>query len=257
MCYALFVLAAALKETHGKTNPNLPVRASTFRKEPMGLYDYILCEYPLPGEPPEIAIRAFFQTKDLACCMHNYTITAEGLLREDDGEDDRSTFTGTINFYTSNVTAQGPGIYTATGEDAVYVEYQALFIDGKVSEIKLVDLSRQRAARSDIHKPRPLPTKEEVVAMEARRGERLTGKTIYVRWGGQAEGYPAEVIAENDKDLVCQKKSGEFEIIPRFQRDNIFFDCQEDASKHEADRKAAWDAKRAEFEAAIAEPQKA
>jgi len=31
----------------------------------MGMFDYICCEYPLPGNPPAWATE--FQTKDFAC----------------------------------------------------------------------------------------------------------------------------------------------------------------------------------------------
>lgn len=49
------------------------------------MYDYIKCEYPLPGDPPEWvrenALDGVCQTKDTdAMFMETYTITADGRL---------------------------------------------------------------------------------------------------------------------------------------------------------------------------------
>lgn len=43
----------------------------------MGMFDYIICEYPLPHKEVQ---DAQFQTKHLNCHMDNYTITKEGRL---------------------------------------------------------------------------------------------------------------------------------------------------------------------------------
>ena len=45
----------------------------------MGMYDYFICEMPLPEQPRTPQSRTF-QTKDLECLLERYTITAEGRL---------------------------------------------------------------------------------------------------------------------------------------------------------------------------------
>ena len=45
----------------------------------MGMYDYLICEMPLPAQPLAPQSRAF-QTKDLECLLERYTITAAGRL---------------------------------------------------------------------------------------------------------------------------------------------------------------------------------
>lgn len=42
----------------------------------MGMFDEIVCNYPIPGEK----LGAVYQTKDLVCAMEEYEITAEGRL---------------------------------------------------------------------------------------------------------------------------------------------------------------------------------
>ena len=105
----------------------------------MGMFDYVRCEYLLPGNPPIVPTDSF-QTKDLACIMTCYTITSNGHLVNEEGLDDRSDFTGTIRLAWSNVVAVGPGVYTANGEDAVSLEYQAVFVHGRLDELKEVSV---------------------------------------------------------------------------------------------------------------------
>lgn len=85
----------------------------------MGMFDHIQCDYPLPGaEKPTgdfnwenkwIPFSGLFQSKDLECELHKYTITKEGnLVIErywDVGDVDpkpspeQCYFTGWLNFY--------------------------------------------------------------------------------------------------------------------------------------------------------------
>ena len=211
----------------------------------MGMFDYIRCELPLPGNPPEWASN--FQTKDMDSWMDQYVIRANGtLLNESQPTEDLSDFMGTITFYDSNVVASGPGYYTENGEDARWLTYRALFVHGKLSELALIEDRSERAAK---RKPADLTrlTDAEAAEAKARQSESLLGRTITILWGGDsAEPYDAVVIAENERDLVVQPDGG-FEIIPRFQRDNCFFDSREDALQHRADQKAEREAERREY----------
>jgi len=217
----------------------------------MGMFDYIRCEYPLPGNPPACFQGAAYQTKDLDCDLKTYVITAEGKLTLDD---QACGFTGTVEFYTTNIVAGGPGPYTKNGEDARHVTYRAVLLQGGLVSIEEIENRAERAVK---FRPRPFPalTESERAALKARRAERLRGRTIYVWWGGQEEGYDAIVVAENDRYLVVQKQDerGDFEILNRGSRDSTFFDSYADGQRDRQQRAAAAERERAEYEAAIRE----
>lgn len=194
----------------------------------MGMFDYIECHYPLPGNVPDWAKTAnpTFQTKDMEdCWMDTYIITRSGTL---DGHPD---FTGTINFYNSNVVASGPGLYTANGEDAWDVGYRAVFVDGGIVSITETENERRPATKSPWRKQVP-PTEEDIEARKRRRDESLVGKRIYTLWGTETIGRYVTVIAENSTEFICQHEDGEFETISRYQRDNCFFDSEAEALAH-------------------------
>jgi hypothetical protein len=212
----------------------------------MGMFDSIRCEYPLPGDPPADAAELEFQTKDLDCLLETFTITKDGLLQG------KEHFTGSINFYTSNVVASGPGTYTRNGEDAQHLEYLAVFIDGKVSKITEIENRKEPALK---YRPTPVktPTPEELEQTKQRRAESLIGRKMCIWWGGDfREPYMATVVAQNAKDLVFQKEDSGFEIIGRSQRDNCFFDSYEDGKKHKDERAADWARQKAEYDDELA-----
>jgi hypothetical protein len=212
----------------------------------MGMYDSIRCEYALPGDAPANAAELDFQTKDLDCLLETFTINKEGLL------EGKEQFTGSISFYTSNIVASGPGIYTADGEDAQHLEYLAVFVDGKISKITEIENRKEPAL-----KVRPFPmetrTPEEIERSKRRAAESLLGRKMCIWWGGDFRApYRAAVVAENAKELVFQKEDGGFEIIGRFQRDNCFFDSHEDGEKHKEERAADWAKRKAEYQEELA-----
>ena len=122
----------------------------------MGMFDEINCEYPLPmpEDPKGYAGSKNFQTKDLNCLMDLYEIDKDGNLfrydvkyeREEGNPKSKSILerigrlkkvsselvrekiTDLINFYDYQQT---------DGDYDYYIEYQALFRDGTISEIKL------------------------------------------------------------------------------------------------------------------------
>jgi hypothetical protein len=187
--------------------------------------------------------------------MDEYVITADGKLT---GEGDFSTYTGTIEFYASNVVARGPGIYTENGEDAQWVEYRAVFVNGGLIEIQEVENRRERAMAAMKSKPFPRVTEEDRQRIDARRTESLVGRKMWLWWGGVGPeniGYPVTVIAESVNDWVVQGEDGKFEIVGRFQRDNCLHDSYESGNAINQERKAAWEREREEFEAAVREPR--
>jgi len=89
------------------------------------MFDDITCEHPLPADPKPPGTS--FQTKDFDCFMDRYTITADGYLLRN-GES--VPFHGMINFYT----------YT---RDDMWFEYEAKFTDGRLVEIKALNIYHQ------------------------------------------------------------------------------------------------------------------
>lgn len=227
----------------------------------MGLYDYVKCEYPLPGNPPDWAKDAYFQTKDFDSLMDTYIITTDSKLLKDVGKDEKDPdggpvlgdigLTCTINFYTSNVVASGPGTYTSDGEDAHWLEYSAEFVKGELLEIQEIENRKQPAAKS---KPFswPKPTEQEKAERAHRMTESLAGYTVFVQYGGSSPGYFAEVVFETERQLVLKNKLGNLELMYRSDRDCLYFDTQEESIAYTAHRKADWDAKTKEYEEEIA-----
>lgn len=118
----------------------------------MGMFDDLRCEYPLPGNVPVDAGSLNYQTKDTPDqYCRQYLITKEGMLTRDGNVED---FSGGICFYAGNVVASGPGIYTKDGEDAFWLEYQSVFVHGKIVNIELVRYESEPAQKSS-EAPRP------------------------------------------------------------------------------------------------------
>ena len=149
----------------------------------------------------------------------------------------------------------GAGIYTSNGEDAESVTYRAQVIDGKMQRLEQTEYDIKPALPTrELSLPARL-TDEEVSAYRKREQESLLGRTLYVMYGGQEDGYLVEVIAENDKELVIRlqqshkwKESGGFEILDRGSRDSTFFDSEEDARSHKKERSDKWDAEKQRYE---------
>lgn len=221
----------------------------------MGMFDYIRCEYPLPGNAPAYAQDAAFQSKDMECFLNQYTISLDGRLLDSAGNEYEPGFTGVVNFYASNIIASGPGIYTRNGEDAYHLEYTATFVDGRLSEIKEIENRTERAAHVDlIHKNRKLPTPEEVEQWRAYQSKSRLGAELCLWWGGNVQApYTVKVIVENQKGFVVQQENGEFEILDRGQLGTTLFDSLEEGKAYNEQRAARWEQERKEYEAAISE----
>lgn len=112
----------------------------------MGMFDYIVCNYPLPNYPLDAATAVEFQTKDTdeQLCS-TYTISAAGYLYLADKLQD---YTGSIHFYASNMVASGPGCYTRDGEDHFWLSYTALFVHGQLTHIERIDYRTEPAQKS-------------------------------------------------------------------------------------------------------------
>jgi hypothetical protein len=218
----------------------------------MGMYDYVRCEYPLPGNPPECFKDECYQTKDLDCTLSTYTIRSDGRLASN-VEDLHVTVT--LTFYTNNVVASGPGVYTRNGEDAQWIEYRATFVGGQLTTIEETENFREPALKWE---PQPWPeiSEEEAEQIKQREEESLLGRTMCLWYGGNADGCMATVIAENERQLVMRHEDGAFELVDRWSRDITLFDSYEDAKRDKDERAANWQAQKQAYDDRIKETAK-
>jgi hypothetical protein len=96
----------------------------------MGMFDTVYCQYPLPDARHQ---DLEFQTKDLECLLHTYTITLDGRLVLKVGRRDRETdreiewpLHGDLRIYTS----------IRTAGDSEWVEYVVRFTHDHVEWIR-------------------------------------------------------------------------------------------------------------------------
>jgi len=152
----------------------------------MGMFDWIRCEYPLPDEPNGASLR--FQTKDTPNQMlDEYRIDANGELwvktydiedrsdpnaeglqrlygvmtRVNEREERVTDFTGTIEFYTSNLSGGTPspdGYVWVTedgnGDPAISWDYTAHLVRGQVVYLtgsKTIETERKTVTREQFH----------------------------------------------------------------------------------------------------------
>lgn len=134
----------------------------------MGMFDEIICDYPLPDNPPEWIRKAVFQTKDFENLLDTYVITDTGRLirhcKEYETVEDKShpfgfylhpvkeweedtEYHGDLVFYTGNVTSRDKDgtctVRQGTGDQPLFVEYKARFTEGQLQWIRrLSDASR-------------------------------------------------------------------------------------------------------------------
>lgn len=223
----------------------------------MGMYDTIICLAALPGTTPEwIKPGHSFQTKDLDCTLTIYHIQEDGRLVGHDGQP--VPFTGTIEFYTSNIAAWGPGIYTVAGEDAESVEYRASFKDGAMLEISQTSYRIEPAlpVSQSVIASMTAPTETEMVQWKARESEDLTGREVFVCHGNEdplTGGFFGKVVAMGTRKLVIMGGPIEFMIEYRSNRDSLFFDSRQDAVEHDSERRKPFQECREKYDRYAAE----
>lgn len=116
----------------------------------MGMYDELVCEYPLPDGFDHHGI--VFQTKDTPHqYLSRYRLTAEGVLY--DCESGMPVpLHGVLRFYADNLCASGPaGVVTVDDTPPWYADYCALFDHGTLVHLsgqRCVDTSRPQITRA-------------------------------------------------------------------------------------------------------------
>lgn len=165
----------------------------------MGMYDEIICHYPLPGDTPDyITPDHRFQTKDTPeQYLKVYTIAEDGQFI---GEDD---YTGVIEFYTSNsIGCWGPVMYTANGGDVHSVTYVAKIVDGKLASIEQTESEKQAGITSNgrdaIQQLAPPDGYSERYSTDPAT---MLGMRVWVKYG-IGDGWWADVVYEKGDRIV-------------------------------------------------------
>lgn len=188
----------------------------------MGMFDWVQCDYPLPGTKLEFVDK--FQSKSFDCVMSNLKILENGDL------EGAGIFTGTITFYGCNIVAAGPaGEYTKNGEDVERVTYEVSFTDSKLKEISQVHYQRYAALASK-EMPKPGNYKKGSTLNEK---DSFLGQKLYVLWGGRDEGHEIEVVYETDRQLCVKDEKGMLELMHQSQIGSTIF---KDVAEAKADR---------------------
>jgi len=228
----------------------------------MGMFDYVYCDYPLPGEPLELLDE--FQTKCLDCTLAEVTITEDGKLTilqmlSYEGYDPKKIpepldYTGIIEFGGSNYVASGPsGFYTRNGEDFESATFEATFKDGQLTEIEQTGYQRKPCLSVKEMPPHGSYQK----GSELEEDDSYLGKTLFVCWGGFGpaveRGYEVEVVHETDKQLCVKKKDGQLETLDRFQIGNTIYKNLEEAQADEDYRAKRIEEERANYEKKLKE----
>ena len=219
----------------------------------MGMYDYIVCRYPLPGTPPDFCASKDhqYQSKDLDCSLAVYEISEAGELRQVDSgasaklsEPRPVAFHGVLQFYDGNVTACAFGAsFTQNGEDSEWVAYEASFVNGTVQTINEVERERQPALAQ--HLLREIDAKFDKDKPQVTMTEPENGQGMYLQWGGSTKGFPVTFLAKTQREWAVAEENGRIQKLRPSDLGRVLFHSQE-----ESDRTKAWREKTEELKRA-------
>lgn len=209
----------------------------------MGMYDYIICHYQLPGQPPSFCANTDhrYQTKSLDCVLTTYEITETGELKQV-GPDwsqelvnpETVPFDGVLEFYDGNLTACAFGVsFTANGEDSEWVSYEATFVNGMVQSI--VETERERKPALARHLLAEIDAKFNKDMPEVTMNEPEIGQPMYLRWGVSTKGYAVTIVATTQEGWTVADEKGTIHRMRRPDLGRLLFHSQE-----ESDRLKAW-----------------
>jgi hypothetical protein len=196
----------------------------------MGMFDWIGCDYPLPGEKLEFVKE--FQSKCFDCVLANILITEDGRLVVTQTSklklDNFENFSGVIKFYGSNITAMSPaGYYTRNGEDAESVTYEAKFEKGKLIDIKQVSYEREPAlASSEMEHVYDIYDRENRTVLKP---DNISGSVFIYRSYLEEEGRYAEVVSQTKSQLCVKYDNDKLEIIEKYHIGHVVFANKEEA----------------------------
>ena len=125
------------------------------------MYDTIVCEYPLPmpDDPKGYTGSDDFQTKDFDQSLATYTIDENGQLfilriegEWEPGNKDSDSFIGKLGYFKTTKTWQErlnttitvvfyDYIHSQNTDYDYFIEYEAVFVDGKITSVKLIEFT--------------------------------------------------------------------------------------------------------------------
>ena len=124
----------------------------------MGMYDSIVCKYPLPmpDDPKGYSGSDDFQTKDFDQSLATYTIDENGQLfihryegEWEPGNKDSKSFIGKIGYFkttkkwleelkTTTTIIFYDYIHSQNTDYDYFIEYESVFVNGKITSVKLI-----------------------------------------------------------------------------------------------------------------------
>ena len=221
----------------------------------MGMFDYIICRYPLSGTPPDFCANKDhqYQTKSLDCALALYEITETGELRQVGpgayqklSKSKLVAFHGVLEFHDSNATAAAFGVsFTPNGEDCEWVAYKASFVDGTVQTI--VEVEREREPALAMHLVAEIDAKFDKDKPQVTMTEPEIEQAMYLQWGGSTKGYPVTLLAKTQREWAVADENGRIETLRPSDLGRVLFHSQE-----ESDRAKAWREKTQELKSAYA-----
>lgn len=136
----------------------------------MGMYDTIVCKYPLPipDDPKGYTGSDDFQTKDLDLSLSTYTIDENGQLfvhrfegEWEPGNKDADSFIGKLGYFkttkkwleqlNTTITVVFYDYQQSNNTDYDYfIEYEAVFVNGKITSVKLIEFTATHNAERKI-----------------------------------------------------------------------------------------------------------
>lgn len=209
-------------------------------------YDSIKCLYPLPNNPP-FGKDTWYQTKDFDCMYESYTIFEDGTTDFPDPASLR-----TIEFYTSNISGAGPGLYTRNGEDAISVTYRALIQNGMVEWIVEAERKVEPALPVAMMMKELMakPKEEEVMKVREHRERSWKGTRMFYLPGGRDGVGEWGVIEAEDKKNLCFKseKTGALNMMHRLQIGSTLWESEEEALNDKKEREDDWNKRKKVYE---------
>lgn len=179
----------------------------------MGMYDLLVCGFPLPGNPPGWVVGHEFQTKDMDCVLERYTITPDGVLmvhrkkyrsgpeklqlRIEREWDEQVWYHGDIEFYT-----------IPDDNQSGWLEYQARFSYGLLDWIKL-------------KKARGIEGMQGYDHIQVAWRDRTLAEVGIIDWGqyGITEEIAAAYLDSLNKHIAAVREAGLKLDVPRKQLD--------------------------------------
>lgn len=217
----------------------------------MGMYDYIVCSYPLPGKSP-FATNQQYQSKSLDCQMAVYEIGEDGQLRqyergafETEFDTAPIPFQGVLEFYHSNWSSAAYGmIFTPDGEDYESVTYEVTFVNGMVQKIVETERKRTPSLSREVYQRLETLFQDDKPVIDDSEPE--VGTEMYVLWGSidrNLDGYPVKLVAKTSRAWAFVGPDDKMEMIDPSQLGNCLFHSEADAKAQRSWEFRLWDRK--------------